>query len=166
MVHQTRKTPIGVFFVLYLYFYRGLHLCVILMSPYPGGFLCYLAVFSFFGFQHGFLDIFNGDLAAVTREVIANHDLIFIDIHRIDEGIDQALRISDVRPVTFCNIGEVVEDLFFIKLFLYKLPLGYGKVDILQFASLFLILAAMVGDEQTAKAALPKMQDMTTEPQG
>ena len=101
--------------------------------PLFGGFLCYLAVFSFFGFQHGFLDILNGDLAAVAREVIANHDLIFVDIHRIDEGIDQALRISDVRPVTFCNIREVVEDLFFIGLFLYQLPPGDGKFDFLQF---------------------------------
>lgn len=95
--------------------------------------MCYLAVFSFLGFQHGFLDILNGgDLAAVAREDIANHDLIFVDIHRIDEGIDQALRISDVRPVTFGNIGEVVENLFFIGLFLYQLPLGDGKLDVLQ----------------------------------
>ena len=131
MVHQTRKTPIGVFFVLYLLLQRAAPLCHTDV-PLSGGFLCYLAVFSFFGFQHGFLDIFNGDLAAVTREVIADYDLIFVDIHRIDEGIDQALRISDVRPVTLCYVGEVIENLLFIELLLYQLLLGDGKLDVLQ----------------------------------
>ena len=80
MVHQTRKTPIGVFFVLYLLLQGAAPLCHTDV-PLSGGFLCYLAVFSFFGFQHGFLDIFNGDLAAVAREVIADYDLVVVDVH-------------------------------------------------------------------------------------
>lgn len=94
--------------------------------------MCYLAVFSFFGFLHGFFDILNGDLASVSSEVIADYDLVVVDIHRIDEGINQTLRIFDVRAVAFCYVGEVIEDLLFIKLLLYQLLLGDGKFDILQ----------------------------------
>ena len=119
--------------------------------------MCYLAVFSFFGFQHGFLDIFNDDLAAVTHEDIANHDLIFVDIHRIDEGNDQALRISDVRPVTFCNIGEVVEDLFSSNFFCTSSCSAMARLIFSNSSSLFLILAAMVGDAAPVSSAATRL---------
>ena len=73
-------------------------------APLPGGFLCYLAIFSFFGFLHGFVYIIYGDLAAVSIKVVANDDSIFVNKYRVNEGIYYALHIIYICPVTFGDL--------------------------------------------------------------
>lgn len=73
-------------------------------APLPGDFLCYLAIFSIFGFLHGLVYIINGDLAAVSIKVVANNNPIIVDKYRVDEGIYYALHIIYIRPVALGNL--------------------------------------------------------------
>ena len=65
--------------------------------------MCYLAIFSFFGFLHGLVYIIYGDLAAISIKVVADNNPIFVDKYRVDEGIYYALHIIYIRPVALWN---------------------------------------------------------------